>query len=450
LENDAKLADARVAAQVATFDQLKSQAATINEDDVQLRALEREAKAQRDLLESYLAKYREASARDSIAAAPADARVISRATVSTVRAYPKKLPTIAIASLATLVLMSGIVLTRELLDSPAAGPRRVPTRRGRGGQDDTEPEADMDARVEPDAKAAPVFARPIPAERADGADRIERTQQRQHPDAAGALAARLRSIVRRQSAERDAPYKEPPFKEPSPTEPPYKETAFKEPSYKEPAHDKSQQRQSLQRELPPVSVPLSAIDEFAHNLHLAGVERSQIAFFAAAPGLDSGWAAVQFARALGRDARAVLVELGGNDEAIREISMDPGAPGLAALTAGLASFGDIITRDVTSNLNLIAAGHGASRSALLAASGMARHFTALAHAYSHVVIDAGLLGGRDGEHDVKAIAGISTHAMLLVDALAGDAIRDERDRLLDAGFDNVTIVTTGRAERAAA
>ena len=64
---------------------------TSNEDDVQLRALERDAKSQRDLLESYLAKYREATARDTIASTPADARVISRATVSNVPAYPKKL-----------------------------------------------------------------------------------------------------------------------------------------------------------------------------------------------------------------------------------------------------------------------------------------------------------------------------------------------------------------------
>jgi uncharacterized protein involved in exopolysaccharide biosynthesis len=45
---------------------------------VQLRALEREAKAQRDLLESYLAKYREATARDSLGAVPA-MRASSRA-----------------------------------------------------------------------------------------------------------------------------------------------------------------------------------------------------------------------------------------------------------------------------------------------------------------------------------------------------------------------------------
>jgi hypothetical protein len=118
-----------------------------------------------------------------------------------------------------------------------------------------------------------------------------------------------------------------------------------------------------------------------------------------------------------------------------------------ALSADLASFADIITRDVASNLNLIAAGHGASRSALLSASGMARHFTALAHAYAHLVIDAGAIGGPDRDRDITAIARIATHAMLLVDAHAGNgAIRAERDRLLDAGFDNVTIVTTGRAD----
>ncbi|HEY1747429.1 MAG TPA: exopolysaccharide transport family protein [Xanthobacteraceae bacterium] len=117
-ENDAKLADARVEAQMLMFDQFKSQAASTNEQDVHLRALERDAKSQRDLLESYLAKYREASARDSIASAPADARVISRATVSNVPAYPKKLPTVLIVTLATLLVSSGVVLTREFLGGP--------------------------------------------------------------------------------------------------------------------------------------------------------------------------------------------------------------------------------------------------------------------------------------------------------------------------------------------
>jgi succinoglycan biosynthesis transport protein ExoP len=58
LEADAKIADARLRTLMASLDQLKNQAASTSDQDVQLRALEREAKAQRDLFESYLAKYR--------------------------------------------------------------------------------------------------------------------------------------------------------------------------------------------------------------------------------------------------------------------------------------------------------------------------------------------------------------------------------------------------------
>ena len=76
---------------------------------------EREAKAQRDLLESYLAKYREANTRENIEAAPADGRIISRASVSNTPAYPKKLPIVLIATLATLLLTSGAIATGELL-----------------------------------------------------------------------------------------------------------------------------------------------------------------------------------------------------------------------------------------------------------------------------------------------------------------------------------------------
>jgi uncharacterized protein involved in exopolysaccharide biosynthesis len=115
LESNARIADARVETLNASLGQLKQQAATGNEHDVQLRALEREAKAQRDLLESYLAKYREAVARDSLEAAPAEARIISRAMASNTPSYPKKLPVVLLAGLATLILAAGWVATGALL-----------------------------------------------------------------------------------------------------------------------------------------------------------------------------------------------------------------------------------------------------------------------------------------------------------------------------------------------
>jgi uncharacterized protein involved in exopolysaccharide biosynthesis len=115
LDNDARIAGGRVDSLSASLDQLKKQASSTNGQDVQLRALEREAKAQRDLLESYLAKYREANTRENIDAAPSDGRIISRGIVSNTPAYPKKLPIVLIATLATLLLSSGLIVTGELL-----------------------------------------------------------------------------------------------------------------------------------------------------------------------------------------------------------------------------------------------------------------------------------------------------------------------------------------------
>lgn len=114
-ENDARIAAARVESLNASLDQLKRQAGQTGEQDVQLRALEREAKAQRDLLESYLAKYREANARDSLTLIPAEARIISRAIVSNTPAFPKKVPIVLIATVATLLLSTAFITTGELL-----------------------------------------------------------------------------------------------------------------------------------------------------------------------------------------------------------------------------------------------------------------------------------------------------------------------------------------------
>jgi len=123
LDNDVRIAGGRVEGLSAGLDQLKKQAASSNGQDVQLRALDREAKAQRDLLESYLAKYREANTRENIDAAPGDGRVISRAIMSNTPAYPKKLPIVLIATLVTLLLSTGLIVTGELLRMTA--PRAV-------------------------------------------------------------------------------------------------------------------------------------------------------------------------------------------------------------------------------------------------------------------------------------------------------------------------------------
>src|ERR1700676_4256589 len=161
LDNDSRIASGRVEGLSASLDQLKKQASSNNGQDVQLRALEREAKAQRDLLESYLAKYREANTRENIDAAPADGRIISRASVSNTPAYPKKLPIVLIATLATLLLSAGAIATGELLRitapraafvfAPSAPGRRAPVRAPVvETEDNVEPELEPEPEFEPE------------------------------------------------------------------------------------------------------------------------------------------------------------------------------------------------------------------------------------------------------------------------------------------------------------
>jgi polysaccharide biosynthesis transport protein len=164
LDNDARIASGRVEGLSASLEQLKKQASSTNGQDVQLRALEREAKAQRDLLESYLAKYREANTRENIEAAPADGRIISRASVSNTPAYPKKLPIVLIATLATLMLSAGAIVTGELLRMTA--PRAVAAFISAPATFRM-PAAAAPAAAKPETEAEP---EPPPLVRADAAD----------------------------------------------------------------------------------------------------------------------------------------------------------------------------------------------------------------------------------------------------------------------------------------
>ncbi|GLK80842.1 GumC family protein [Methylopila turkensis] len=118
-ENEAKTAGARVAALSSALDAQKQNAATANERDVELRALEREARAARDLLEQMLARYREAAARDNPDALMADARIISRAAAPTEAYFPKKAPTVALAAIAAFVLALFAAATAEVFGGGA-------------------------------------------------------------------------------------------------------------------------------------------------------------------------------------------------------------------------------------------------------------------------------------------------------------------------------------------
>ncbi|CAH1673401.1 GumC family protein [Chelatococcus asaccharovorans] len=118
-ESDARLAGSRVDSLVAAINTQKQVAVDANENEVKLRALELDARSEREQLEGFLAKYREAQVRDSRDAAPADARIVSRAVAPSVPSFPKKIPIILIATLATFALTFVGVLSLELVSGRA-------------------------------------------------------------------------------------------------------------------------------------------------------------------------------------------------------------------------------------------------------------------------------------------------------------------------------------------
>lgn len=109
------------------LNQLKVESADAGGQEVELRALEREAAAERQLLESYLTRFSEASSRGERNYLPVDARIFSRALAPSEPYYPKVVPITIAAFAATLLLACVVILLRELFSGRAMRPagRRV-------------------------------------------------------------------------------------------------------------------------------------------------------------------------------------------------------------------------------------------------------------------------------------------------------------------------------------
>ena len=94
---------------------LEGAAAELNRASVGLRALEREAEANRALLTTMLARLKETSAQRGIQSA--DARVISRAAIPTTAYFPRTFLFIGVAMGASLIVGLGLAVALEQIDS---------------------------------------------------------------------------------------------------------------------------------------------------------------------------------------------------------------------------------------------------------------------------------------------------------------------------------------------
>ncbi|MCK1511178.1 lipopolysaccharide biosynthesis protein [Bradyrhizobium sp. 190] len=377
LENDARIAGGRVEGLTNSLDQLKKQASSSNGQDVQLRALEREAKAQRDLLESYLAKYREASARENIEAAPADGRIISRATVSNTPAYPKKLPIVLIATLATLLLTSGAIATGELLRMTA--PRAAGT---------VSPEVVRE--IAPGIVPEIILAAPPEPVRAPAIA----------PELPVADLADVNADVDHAS--------EPVLNEPR-VDSPHTDTAAE----------------------------IGEIEQMADVLVGEGSAARKVTVLGTASSESITLTALTLARLMAQQAKIVVVDLVASSPMIPAMSTDPVAPGLAELMQGEASFAQIITRDRQSRVHLVSAGRPGFDRAQLQSPRLTLAIDALLRVYDHVLLDAGAASDLSAE----LLTSQARAVVVPEASMAPDARALMCDQLRAVGFSEVTMLS---------
>jgi polysaccharide biosynthesis transport protein len=135
LAGQAKVAQSRAKSLRANLEKMKGRESEANQSDVKLKELEREAMANRTLLETMLSKYADAKTRSDLSLQPGFARIIQRASISPSPIFPKPGPIMLLTSLAGLILGLGLAFLFEVMSGTARasnavllGPKEHPAR----------------------------------------------------------------------------------------------------------------------------------------------------------------------------------------------------------------------------------------------------------------------------------------------------------------------------------
>jgi len=196
------------------------------------------------------------------------------------------------------------------------------------------------------------------------------------------------------------------------------------------------------------SAPLTArsVEQIVQTLRQAGDNGRRVIVVGTTRNVGATYAAISLARALAKDASVVLVDLAFGAPNLSIVSDDPKAPGIAELVRSTASFGDIITRDQYSLVHLVATGNvGGDGPALAASPMLATMIEALVRSYDHVVIDI----GSAADIALERFASLAARAVLVAADPANPATKAAGERLMMAGFGDVTLLA-GSAESVAA
>lgn len=356
LEDAAEVAKLRETQLVQQLNVLKADSARAGEVEVGLKDLEREATAQRQLLETYLARYREATTRLDKNASPADARIISQAIEPREQDFPKVLPITIVAALATLILYSVAIMLAELFSGRALSPSATtPVMAGRA-------EPAFVPATTPEREVEDVPPQPAPVSRRQPAPAAPVKKASRRPVPASLLSEPLDDDAIEAAAVADM------------IEPEPQDDAFS----------------------------IASVAGFLMK------SRVGIAICISPSGDDGSTATVMLAREiaeLGR--RVVLIDMTGSACPTRLMAASRSLPGITDLLCGEAAFADTIHRDRLSDAHVIPQGNSDVRRAMSGVDRLSMIADALADAYDLVLIECGPANAdgvarmsRSGAHEI--------------------------------------------------
>ncbi|MBX9455783.1 MAG: chain-length determining protein [Rhizobium sp.] len=384
LESEAGIARDREKQLIGQLENLKADTAVSEERQVGLKALEREATAQRQLLETYLARYREAVSRQDMNATPADGRIISNATVPAEPYFPKVLPITIVAALAGFILSAVFVMLSELFSGRAI---RY-----------SEPEIEEDdVEATPAPRSAPEVANvaePIEIEEPD----MVNVDASEDLVPVNTKAASLLSLEPQAAEVEDAML--------------------------DAAED-------------------FVDEEFSVNAvarHLVDTD-ANVAVVVSLSGDVGSTSTVILARTVaGMGRKAILIDMTGSALPTRLMAENIHQPGITDLLCGEASIADTIHGDRLSDAHVMPHGNANAKRAMRAAERLGMIVDSLANAYDIVIVECGP-ANVDG---VKRLARSGQAEIILSAADAShQEIEDAAKSFIDAGYDDVVLLFGG-------